>query len=104
GFLDLLSISFVSKYRRRPMHFFGSLGTISFFLGSVITTWVIVRKIYEIQNKLPARDVVDQPLFFLALVAMIVGVQMFLSGFIGEMMLRQSPRRENEYLIKEKID
>ncbi|MFY0627894.1 MAG: glycosyltransferase family 2 protein [Reichenbachiella sp.] len=103
GFLDLLSISFVSKFRKRPMHFFGSFGTLSFLFGSIITFWVIGRKIYEIQYDLPARDVVDQPLFFLALVAIVIGVQLFLAGFIGEMMIQHSPKKEDEYLIKEKI-
>lgn len=102
GFLDLLSISFVSKFKKRPMHFFGSFGTLSFFFGTLITFWVIGRKIYEIQMGLPARDVVDQPLFFLALVAVIIGVQLFLAGFIGEMMT-QSSTRKNDYLVIKKI-
>ena len=102
GFLDLLSISFVSKFRKRPMHFFGTLGTLTFLFGSIITFWVIGRKVYEIQMKLPARDIVAQPLFFLALVAVIIGVQLFLAGFVGEMMIQHSPKKEDEYLIKEK--
>lgn len=102
GFLDLLSISFVSKFKKRPMHFFGSFGTLSFFFGTLITLWVIGRKIYEVQMGLPARDVVDQPLFFLALVAVIIGVQLFLAGFIGEMMT-QSSTRKNDYLVSKKI-
>lgn len=102
GFLDLLSISFVSKFKKRPMHFFGSFGTLSFFFGTLITFWIIGRKIFEIQMGLPARDVVDQPLFFLALVAVIIGVQLFLAGFIGEMMT-QSSTRKNDYLVSEKI-
>ena len=104
GFLDLLSISFVSKFRKRPMHFFGTLGTLTFLFGSVITVWVIGRKIYEIQMHLPARDIVAQPLFFLALVAVIIGVQLFLAGFIGEMMIQHSPKKDDEYLIKEKTE
>lgn len=102
GFLDLLSITFVSKFKKRPMHFFGSFGTLSFFFGTIITFWVIGRKIYEIQMGLPARDVVDQPLFFLALVAVIIGVQLFLAGFIGEMMT-QSSTRKNDYLVIKKV-
>ncbi|MEP3386967.1 MAG: glycosyltransferase family 2 protein [Reichenbachiella sp.] len=102
GFLDLLSISFVSKFKKRPMHFFGSFGTLSFFFGTLITFWIIGRKIFEIQMGLPARDVVDQPLFFLALVAVIIGVQLFLAGFIGEMMT-QSSTRKNDYLVSQKI-
>ena len=102
GFLDLLSVSFVSRFRKRPMHFFGSLGSLSFLFGSVITLWVIGRKIYEIQVGLPARDIVDQPLFFLALVAVVIGVQLFATGFIGEMMIQTAPKK-NDYLVSEKI-
>lgn len=98
GFLDLLSISFVSRFKKRPMHFFGSFGTLSFLFGSMITLWLIGRKIYEIHFNMVARDVVDQPLFFLALSAVIIGVQLFLAGFIGEMMIQSSPRK-NDYLI-----
>ena len=104
GFLDLLSISFVSKFRKRPMHFFGSFGTLSFFFGTVITFFLIGKKLYEIRSGLHARDIVDQPLFFLALVAIIIGVQLFLAGFIGEMMIQHSPKKEDEYLIKETIN
>lgn len=100
GFLDLLSITFVSRFRKRPMHFFGSFGTISFLLGVGITTWVIGVKVYNIYQHLPARDVVDQPLFFLALVALIIGVQLFLAGFLAEMMI-QTGARKDEYLISE---
>ncbi|RJE73136.1 glycosyltransferase family 2 protein [Reichenbachiella sp. MSK19-1] len=102
GFLDLLSISFVSKFRKSPMHFFGSLGTLSFLFGSIITVWVVARKLYEIHFNLPARDIVAQPLFFLALVAIIIGVQLFLTGFIGEMMIQVSPKKD-DYLINEKL-
>lgn len=102
GFLDLLSITFVSKFKKRPMHFFGSFGTLSFFIGTIITFWVIGRKIYEVQMGLPARDVVAQPLFFLALVAVIIGVQLFLAGFIGEMMAQTSTKK-NDYLVSHKI-
>jgi glycosyltransferase involved in cell wall biosynthesis len=100
GFLDLLSITFVSRFKKRPMHFFGSFGTISFFLGLGITTWIIGLKIYNQYHQLPARDAVDQPLFFLALVALVIGVQLFLAGFLAEMMI-QTGARKDEYLISE---
>ncbi len=103
GFLDLLSISFVSKFRKRPMHFFGSLGTLSFFAGSAITIWLVAEKVYRLSQNLPVRDVVDQPLFFIALVAVLVGVQLFLGGFLAEMMVRQRSR-ENDYLVAEDIN
>ncbi|MEP2774228.1 MAG: glycosyltransferase family 2 protein [Fulvivirga sp.] len=102
GFLDLLSITFVSKFKRKPMHFFGTLGTLSFASGFIITCYVIGMKIYNLYHKLPARDVVEQPLFFLALVALIVGVQLFLTGFIAEMIAMKS-NSKNEYLVTEKI-
>ena len=82
------------------MHFFGSFGTLSFLFGSMITLWLIGRKVYEIHFHMEARDVVDQPLFFLALSAIIIGVQLFLAGFIGEMMIQSSPRK-NDYLISD---
>ena len=102
GFLDLVSIMFVSKFRKRPMHFFGSLGTISFFLGSAITAWLIGEKVYHNWViKEAVRPVTDQPLFFLALVALIIGVQLFLAGFLGELLSTQ--RRTKDYWVNEKI-
>jgi len=102
GFLDLLSVTFVSKFRQKPMHFFGTLGTLSFLAGFFITLWVIGQKVYRLYEGLPARDVVDQPLFFLALVALIIGVQLFLTGFLAEMMAMRS-QSNREYLISKRI-
>lgn len=101
GFLDLLSISFVSKFKKRPMHFFGSMGTFSFLMGFCITFWLIFDKIYNLHNQLPVRDVVDQPLFFLSLVAIIVGVQLFMAGFVGEIMANQN--KKEDYIISDAI-
>ena len=101
GFLDLLSISFVSRFKKRPMHFFGSLGTLSFLMGFSITVWLIWDKLSNLRNHLKVRDVVDQPLFFLALVAIIVGVQLFLAGFLGEIMANQN--KKEEYVIADEI-
>ena len=82
GFLDLLSIMFVSRFRKKPMHFFWDIWKhFSIFAGFAITVWVIGDKMYRLHYQLPVRDIVDQPLFFLALVALIVGVQLFLTGF-----------------------
>ncbi len=100
GFLDLLSVLFVSKFKKNPMHFFGSIGTLSFLVGFFITMWIIGEKLYRQYSHLERRDVVDQPLFFLALVALVVGVQLFLAGFLAEMMI-QSKSKKNEYLIAE---
>ena len=102
GFLDLLSITFVSKFQRKPMHFFGLLGTISFAGGFIITVFVIAEKIYKLHYKLPVRDIVDQPLFFLALVALVVGVQLFLTGFLAEMLAMKS-NSSKDYLTADTI-
>jgi glycosyltransferase involved in cell wall biosynthesis len=103
GFLDLMSITFVSRFRKRPMHFFGTMGSLSFLLGFLITIWLIAEKVYYsfIQHQ-RVRDIVDQPLFFLALVALVIGVQLFLAGFLAEMISLSGSRR-NEYLIRDRV-
>ncbi|MCF0060773.1 glycosyltransferase family 2 protein [Dyadobacter chenwenxiniae] len=103
GFLDLLSIAFVNKFGRRPMHLFGSLGTLMFFLGSIIAFWLLGKKIYNIYNLQPYRNVTENPLFFLALVAIMVGSQLFLAGFLGELFVKQSVSKTGDYNISEKI-
>ena len=102
GFLDLASITFVSRFRRRPMHFFGTLGSLSFFVGILLTLWVVGEKVWLSLHNLRARNATDQPLFFLALTAVIIGVMLFLSGFLAEMVQLNGPRR-NDYLVRERI-
>ncbi|MES2731144.1 MAG: glycosyltransferase family 2 protein [Bacteroidota bacterium] len=102
GFLDMLSITFVSKFSKRPMHFFGSLGVLSFLFGTIFAIGILYKKVYELAHGLKARNATDQPLFFLALVAIIVGVQLFTAGFIGEIMTTNS-RKTHEYLISDTI-
>ena len=104
GFLDLLSISFVSRFKKRPMHFFGTLGSLSFLLGFLFAAKILLEKLYisNVLNEVPRREVVDQPLFFLSLVMLIVGVQLFMAGFISEMVSLNSPNR-NDYHIAERI-
>jgi glycosyltransferase involved in cell wall biosynthesis len=103
GFLDLLSIFFVGKFGKRPMHFFGAMGTISFFTGLVIAFWLIFDKIYDIEQhiKVP-REVTAQPLFYIALVAIILGSQLFLTGFVAELVARSASER-NKYQVEEVI-
>ena len=101
GFLDLLSISFITKFKKRPMHFFGTLGSISFLVGFVISLTIIFQKIYGISQGLKVRDIVDQPLFYIALVGIIVGVQLFLAGYIAELINLDS-NKKGEYQIGEK--
>ena len=102
GYLDLISVTFMSRFGRSPMYFFGSLGTLMFIVGGFTTLWVIVDKLYKQFNDLPLRAVTDQPLFYLAILAIILGVQLFLAGFLGELINRNSTDR-NRYLIDEKI-
>jgi glycosyltransferase involved in cell wall biosynthesis len=103
GFLDLLSIFFVGKFGKRPMHFFGSLGVLSFLLGTFMALWMIGVKLYHIAAEIPyKREITDQPLFYIALVAIIVGSQMFLTGFVAELVTRNAPER-NQYLIEKEL-
>jgi hypothetical protein len=85
------------------MHFFGTLGTLSFFIGSVLAVWLIVEKLINISQGVKFRNATDNPLFFFGLVAIILGVQLFLAGFIGEMLVRQSMHHTGEHQIAERI-
>ncbi|KQC02216.1 glycosyltransferase family 2 protein [Pedobacter sp. Hv1] len=103
GFLDLLSIFFVGKFGKRPMHFFGSLGVLSFLIGTIMAVWMIAVKLYHIAAHIPyKREITDQPLFYISLVAIIVGSQMFLTGFVAELVTRNAPER-NQYLIEKEL-
>ena len=102
GFLDLLSLWFLSTFGKKPMHFFGLTGTLTFAAGGIIAVWLIIAKLVAQTHGLKFRPVTEQPLFYLALVALIVGIQLFLSGFIAEMISRSSSDR-NKYNIKERF-
>lgn len=100
GFLDLISIFFVGKFGKRPMHFFGTMGAMSFFAGFLITIWILLSKLLAISANEPYRDVTDQPMFYLALVAIVVGFQLFLTGFVAELVTRNSAERNNYQIEK----
>ena len=102
GFLDLQSLWFLTKFGKRPMHFFGYTGLLMFLVGFVLTVWVIADKLVSQANGLSFRPVTDQPLFYLALVAVVIGVMLFLAGFLGEMVSRSSSDR-NRYNIKDEL-
>lgn len=102
GFLDLLSIFFVGKFGKRPMHFFGAIGVGSFVIGFFITIYLIAEKLIAIANNSDYRNVTDQPLFYLALVAILIGTQLFLTGFIAELVSRNGAER-NKYQIEQVI-
>jgi glycosyltransferase involved in cell wall biosynthesis len=103
GYLDLISVSFMSHFGRSPMYLFGSLGTLMFLFGGITTVWIIVKKVVAQSNGLVWRGVTEQPLFYLALLAIILGVQLFLAGFIAELINRRSSDR-NSYLIDKKLE
>ena len=102
GFLDLQSLWFLSTFGKKPMHFFGYSGLLMFFIGFVMTVWIIVDKLVRQGHGLKFRPVTDQPLFYLALLAVVIGVMLFLAGFVGEMVARSSSERNN-YNIKSEI-
>lgn len=103
GFLDLLSITFVSRFGKRPMHLFGLLGSLMFILGFMAALYLGLSKLYSVYYNLPARLITDRPSFYLSLTCMIIGTQMFLAGFIGEMISRSAVDR-NKYVIGEKLN
>jgi glycosyltransferase involved in cell wall biosynthesis len=102
GFLDLLSITFVSKFGKRPMHFFGLIGSLMFMLGFFAAAWLGGAKLYHVFSGSTAPRVTESPWFYIALTSMIIGTQLFLAGFLGELIARSSSDRNN-YLIEERI-
>jgi glycosyltransferase involved in cell wall biosynthesis len=102
GFLDLLSINFTLKFSKKPMHFFGTIGLFFFISGFAVAAYLIAEKLWKLANLEPAREITDQPLFYIALTTVIVGTQLFLTGFIADMISRNAQDR-NQYGVKEKI-
>lgn len=102
GFLDLLSLWFLSTFGKKPMHFFGFTGILMFLLGGIIAIWIIAGKLIGQAKGLPFRPVTEQPLFYLALLTIILGFQLFLAGFVGELVSRNSSER-NHYNIREEF-
>jgi glycosyltransferase involved in cell wall biosynthesis len=98
GFLDLISIWFLSKFGRRPMHLFGALGVLMFIFGFLSAGWIGISKLYKLYHGLPNVLVTSNPWFYIALAVMIIGSQLFLAGFLGELILR-SKREKERYLI-----
>jgi glycosyltransferase involved in cell wall biosynthesis len=101
GYLDLLSLWFLSKFGKKPMHIFGLLGSLMFLLGFVSVIIVGASKLYSMYSGLEYRLVTDSPYFYLALTSMIIGTQLFLAGFVGELVTRNAPERNNYKIEKE---
>lgn len=103
GYLDLLTIGFITRFGKNPMHLFGSLGTFMFFIGFVMASYLGIRKLVFVHQHLRAPLVAESPYFYIALTVMIIGSVLFLTGFLGELVNRTSSER-NRYLIKDKIN
>lgn len=102
GYLDLIAVMFMSRFGRSPMYFFGGLGTLMFLFGIVAVIIIIAQKLYRQSHSMLFRAVTDQPLFYLCLMAVVLGVMLFLAGFLGELINRNSTDR-NRYLIDEEL-
>jgi glycosyltransferase involved in cell wall biosynthesis len=103
GYLDLLSVSFITRFGKSPMHFFGTLGTLMFLAGFVMAAYLGIRKLIFIHQGLRAPLITDSPYFYIALAVMIIGSFLFLTGFLAELVNRRSPDR-NRYLIRDKLN
>jgi glycosyltransferase involved in cell wall biosynthesis len=102
GYLDLISLWFLNRFGKKPMHFFGLVGSLVFFVGLVAVIIVGASKLNDLIQGIPARLVADQPAFYLSLTCMIIGVLLFLTGFLGELIVRNAPERNN-YAIEEEF-
>jgi len=103
GYLDILTIGFITRFGKSPMHLFGSLGTLMFIIGFIMAGYLGVRKLVFVSHHLRAPLVTNSPFFFIALAVMIIGSFLFLTGFLGELVNRNSSER-NSYLIKDKVN
>ena len=103
GFLDLLSVTFISKFGKRPMHLFGALGTLMFTVGFLSSLWLGASKLWHVYHNVAARLITDSPYFYIALASMIIGTQLFLAGFLAELVSRNGHERNN-YHVSERID
>lgn len=102
GYLDLLTLWFLSSFGRKPMHVFGFLGTIMFFIGFVASAALGIDKLYALSHGIPQHLVTDSPYFYISLTMMMIGTQLFLAGFVGDLISRTSTKR-NDYQIEEEI-
>ncbi len=102
GYLDLLTLWFLSTFGKKPMHVFGFLGTVTFFIGFIAAFWIGADKLYCLANHIPQRLVTNSPFFYIALTMMMIGTQLFLTGFLGDLISRSSSSR-NDYQIEETI-
>ena len=103
GFLDLLTITFISRFAKKPMHFFGSLGTLMFVFGFILFVFIGGEKLWALANDIEAKNITEISGFYIALITMVIGTQLFLAGFLAELISRNAPNR-NAYLVADRID
>ena len=103
GYLDLMTLSFTNRFKKQPMHFFGLWGSVSFLIGLIIVIIMIIKKLVLQSQGEVFRQVTDQPLFYLALLAVVIGCQLFLAGFLGELISGIDPKRD-KYLIEKTLE
>ena len=103
GFLDLISITFISRFGKKPMHLFGTLGTLMFIFGFILALWMGIRKLYLLSHHIAAPLVTQSPYFYISLMAMVLGTQLFLAGFLGELISRTSTDR-NIYQVDSRVN
>ncbi len=103
GPLDLMSVIFISRFSKRPMHFFGGLGTLIFILGFVAAGYIGINKLYRLHHRMPTILVTDNPYFYISLTCMVIGALLFVTGFLAELVSRNAPDR-NHYLIEKRVD
>ena len=102
GFLDLITLWFLSRFAKRPMHLFGAWGVLMFVIGFLLALWIGISKLYKLWHGIPDIRVTMDPWFYIALTTMVIGTQLFMTGFIGELILRKEDKQR--YRIKEKIN
>ena len=102
GMLDLLSITFITRFSKKPMHLFGAIGTLLFIVGFFSAAWIGIDKLICLSQGIQARLVTDNPYFYISLVCMLLGTQLFLAGFVAELISRSSSER-NVYLIEKEL-
>ena len=103
GFLDLITISFLSKFGKRPMHFFGLWGTLMFIFGFLSAFFIGIIKIYRLSNDIKTILITDNPWFYIALTSMVLGTLLFLAGFLGELIIKSNPQQKH-YKIREQLN
>ena len=104
GFLDLITVWFMSTFGTRPMHFFGFIGTLMFIIGFFSSAWLGISKLIKVWKKIPAQLITNDPLFYIALTMMILGTLLFIAGFLGELIVQLKRRKKDDYTISKYLN